>query len=130
VSLSVPSTLQDQARRGAVEPADFVAVVRDSLPYAYGLVAGLAGELGRDERELVDNLVPPPDEEARGQLLRALASDAIRGALEDHFGVRLAFQNCHRVAVFRPGAEATAAYRTFTSIRAQVLNQHPELVNC
>jgi hypothetical protein len=130
MSLSVPSAMQNQAERGAVEPADFVAVVRDSLPYAYGLVAGLAGELRRDERELVDNLVPPPDEEARGQLLRALASDAIRGALEGHFGVRLAFQNCHRVAVFRPGAEDTAAYRTFTSIRAQVLNQHPELVNC
>ena len=38
------------------------------------------------------------------QLLRALASDAIRGALERHFGVVLAFQNCHRVAAFAPAA--------------------------
>ena len=130
MSLSVPTAVQEQAERGAVRPEDFVAVVRDSLPYAYGLVAGLAGELTGSDREFVDNLVPPPDEEARGQLLRALASDAIRGSLEDHFGVRLAFQNCHRVAAFRPGAEETAAYRTFTSVRAQILNQRPERVNC
>jgi nucleotide-binding universal stress UspA family protein len=53
-----------------------------------------------------------------------------RGALERHFGVRLAFQNCHRVAAFRPGAADGAAYREFTSVRAQLLYQSPELVNC
>jgi NucS shadow ORF len=35
--------------------------------------------------------VPPPSEQHRGQLLRALASNAIRGALERHFGIVLAF---------------------------------------
>lgn len=130
MSLSVPTALQEQAERGSVSPDEFVAVVRDSLPYAYGLVARLAGELTGSDREFVDNQVPPPTEQARGELLRALSSDAIRGALEGHFGVRLAFQNCHRLATFRPGAEGTAAYRAFTSIRAQVLNQSPELVNC
>jgi hypothetical protein len=59
-----------------------------------------------------------------------MASDAMRATVERHYGVRLAFQNCHRVAVFRPGAEDGAAYRAFTSIRAQLLNQRPELVNC
>lgn len=34
--------------------------------------------------------MPPPSEKERGQLLRALANDSIRGALERHFGVRLA----------------------------------------
>jgi len=33
------------------------------------------------------NLVPPPDEQARGQLLRLLASDAMRGALERPHGI-------------------------------------------
>jgi hypothetical protein len=66
----------------------------------------------------------------RGQLLRALASDAIRGGLERHFGVRLAFQNCHRVAAFRPAAVHGPAYRRFVSARAQLLNQRPELRNC
>ena len=52
----------------------------------------------------------------------------MRAAVERHFGVRLAFQNCHRVAVFRP--EASAALAEFTSARAQLLNQRPDLVNC
>ncbi|GAA0349895.1 hypothetical protein GCM10010151_44500 [Actinoallomurus spadix] len=52
----------------------------------------------------------------------------MRTALENHFGVRLAFQNCHRVAVFRPGADR--AYRQFITARAQILNQKPELVDC
>jgi hypothetical protein len=130
MSLAVPSALREQAERGPVDDAAFVACVRASLPYAYDTVARLAGELPGSDREFVDNLVPPPDEAARGQLLRALSSDAIRGALERHFGVTLAFQNCHRVAVFRPGAGDSPAYREFTSLRAQVLNQRPELVNC
>ena len=130
MSLSVSPALQEQAERGSVQADDFVACVRESLPYAYGMVAELAGELSRSDREFVDNLVPPPDEQARGELLRALASDAIRGALERHFDVRLAFQNCHRVAVFRPDATGTGTYRDFVSVRSQVLNQSPELVNC
>jgi NucS shadow ORF len=77
---------------------------------------------------LSDNQVPPPDEATRGQLLRMMASDAMRGAVERYFGVRLAFQNCHRVAVFRPGADQALA--EFTTARAQILNQSPELTNC
>jgi hypothetical protein len=57
-----------------------------------------------------------------------MASDAMRAAAERHFGVRLAFQNCHRAAVFRP--EATRALAEFTTARAQLLNQSPGLVNC
>ena len=130
MSLTVSTDLQERAERGEVSGEDFVACVRDSLPYAYAMIAGLAGELSASDREFVDNTVEPPDEQARGQLLRALSSDAIRGALQHHFRVQLAFQNCHRVAVFRPGSEASAAYREFVSVRSQLLNQTPELVNC
>lgn len=35
------------------------------------------------------------------KLLRLLASDAMRAAVERHYRVRLAFRNCHRAAVFR-----------------------------
>jgi hypothetical protein len=42
--------------------------------------------------------------------------------------VRLAFQNCHRAAVYRP--DATTALAEFTSARSQLLNQSPELRNC
>jgi len=70
----------------------------------------------------------PPDETARGQLLRVMASDAMRGAIERHFGVRQAFQNCRRATVFRPAAEA--ADQEFITARSQILNQRPELADC
>ena len=130
MSLDVSPQLLAQAEQGDIREEDFVATVRDSLPYAYRLIAGLAGDLQGSEREFADNLTPPPTEADRGQLLRALASDSIRGSLERHFGVTLAFQNCHRVAAFRPGAESGATYAKFTSTRSQILNQSPEFRDC
>jgi hypothetical protein len=129
MSLDVSPQLLEQARQGEVEDAAFVATVRDSLPYAYELVAGLVAELRAGDTGFADNQVPPPGEGERGQLLRALASDAIRGSLERHFAVRLAFQNCHRVAAFRPD-QPEAAYQGFISPRSQLLNQSPALRNC
>jgi hypothetical protein len=128
MSLTVPSALLDAAERGDVPDAEFVECVRTSLPYAWQVVADVAGRLHDDGTEMADHAVPPPSEAHRGQLLRALASDAIRGSLERHFGVRLAFQNCHRVAAFPPSA--VDGLRRFTSPRAQLLNQSPELVDC
>src|SRR5487761_1561533 len=128
MSLAVPADLLEQAQRGEVEDAAFLDCVRTSLPYAWDVLTGLIADLGTGAAEFADNLVPPPDEAARGQLLRLMASDAIRAAIERHFGVRLAFQNCHRAAAFRPAA--TAALAEFTSARSQLLNQSPELVDC
>jgi hypothetical protein len=129
MSLDVPTRLIADAQRGQITDAEFVAVVRESLPYAWQVINSAADDL-EPGREFGEHAVPPPDEQARGQLLRALASDSIRGALERHLNVRLAFQNCHRVAAFRPEAVGGATYREFTSPRAQVLNQTPELRNC
>jgi hypothetical protein len=129
MSLTVSADLIDQAHRGDVADEAFVGCIRESLPYAWSVISQLAGQLEADGGQFADNQVPPPDEAARGELLRVLASDAMRGALERHFGVRLAFQNCHRVAVFGPGAPGQL-YREFISPRAQILNQKPELVNC
>jgi hypothetical protein len=128
MSLTVPADLLDQARLGDVDDAAFIACIQASLPYAWQLVSDLAGELHATGAVRADNRVPPPDEAARGQLLRMMASDAMRAAAERHFGVRLAFQNCHRAAVFRP--EAGQALAEFTTARAQLLNQSPELTNC
>ncbi|HKR49555.1 MAG TPA: SCO5389 family protein [Pseudonocardiaceae bacterium] len=131
MSLDVPPTMIEAARRGELDDAAFVAVVRDSLPYAWQVISQVVGDLAMDTwAEFADHAVPPPDEAARGQLLRALASDAIRGALQRHFGVQLAFQNCHRVAAFRPEAVSGETYRRFVSARDQVLNQTPELRDC
>jgi hypothetical protein len=128
MSLTVPAGLLEQARLGEVDDAEFLDCVRTSLPYAWEVVTGLIAGLGAGSADFADNQVPPPDEAARGQLLRLMASDAMRAAVERHFGVRLAFQNCHRAAAFRP--EADAALAAFTSARAQLLNQRPELLNC
>ncbi|MEW9550109.1 SCO5389 family protein [Nonomuraea sp. NPDC050783] len=128
MSLTVPNDLLDQARAGDVDDTAFLACVRDSLPYAWSLISELVRQREHSGAEFADNQVPPPSEQARGELLRCLASDSMRGALERHFGVRLAFQNCHRVAVFDPAA--TKALADFVTPRAQLLNQSPELVDC
>jgi len=129
MSLTVPATLLEQARQGEIQQNDFLACIKDSLPYAWHLIEELAGRLTQSQARFVDNQVPPPDEQARGQLLRLLSSDAMRGAIEEHFGVKLAFQNCHRVALFRRDS-LDQTYQEFISPRSQILNQKPELVDC
>ena len=130
MSLDVSPKLLAAAEQGDIREEDFVDTVRTSLPYAYDLIAGLATQLKGGIAEFTDNQTPPPSEQERGQLLRALASDAIRGSLERHFGVALAFQNCHRVAAFRPESVTGETYARFTSVRSQVLNQSPEFRDC
>jgi hypothetical protein len=128
MSLTVPVDLLEQAERGPVTDAEFVACVRDSLPYAWEVVSTVAAESARCG--FAEHGTPPPSQTERGQLLRALASDAVRGGLERHFGITLAFQNCHRVAAFHPSAVDSDRYRAFVSPRGQLLNQSPELRNC
>ena len=128
MSLAVPADLLSRAQRGEVDDAAFLNCVRTSLPYAWDVITGLVKDLEAGGGEFADNQVPPPDEASRGQLLRLMASDAMRAAVERHYGVRLAFQNCHRAAVFRPSA--TAAIAAFRSPRAQLLNQRPGLADC
>ncbi|HEX3782815.1 MAG TPA: SCO5389 family protein [Pseudonocardiaceae bacterium] len=128
MSLKVPAALLDRAKAGEVSNDEFIACVRDSLPYAWSVVSSVATELAETGGPFADNQTPPPDEAARGELLRLVASDAMRTAVEAHFNVRLAFQNCHRLAMFAPGADAE--YQEFVTPRSQLLNQKPELVNC
>jgi hypothetical protein len=128
MSLTVSPQLLQQARRDEIDDASFIACVRDSLPYAWKVVTSLVGDLRAGDADFADNQTPPPDEAARGQLLRMMASDAMRAAIERHFGVRLAFQNCHRAAAFRP--DAHQAHAEFVTAREQILNQKPELVDC
>jgi hypothetical protein len=130
MSLDVSPKLLAEAEHGDIREEDFVDTVRTSLPYAYDLIASLAAELQVGQAEFADNQTPPPSEQERGQLLRALASDAIRGSLERHFGVSLAFQNCHRVAAFRPDSRGGETHARFTSTRSQLLNQSPEFRDC
>jgi hypothetical protein len=128
VSLTVPDSLLEQAKAGPIDDADFLACIRDSLPYAWSVVDGLAAELHERDVRSVQSTSIPPDEQAWGQLFRLVGSDAMRGVVQRHFGVRLAFQNCCKVGLFRDDAEAE--YQAFISPRAQILNQNPLLLNC
>src|SRR5262245_42752116 len=128
MSLKVSPALLDKAQRGPVSDDDFIACVRDSLPYAWSVVSEVAERLANGAEPFADNQQEPPDEASRGQLLRLVGSDAMRAAVERHFNVKLAFQNCHRLAMFDPAAHRE--YRDFISPRAQLLNQSPELLNC
>ena len=128
MSLTVPAALLEKAQEGTVDDEEFVACIRDSLPYAWSMVERLAKELEASDAPSAQNLEVPPDERAWGEVFRLVASDSMRGAVQRHFGVRLAFQNCCRVGLFRP--DATAEYEEFISPRAQLLNQKPELLNC
>lgn len=131
MSLDVPTLVLEAAHRGELDDPQFVAVVRDSLPYAWEVISAAAQDrVAHPQAPFGEHEVAPPSERQRGELLRALASDAIRGALERHFGVVLAFQNCHRVAAFAPEAVDSPIYREFISPRGQVLNQSPELRDC
>jgi hypothetical protein len=130
MSLSVPTAVLERAQAGAVDEAEFVGVVRDSLPYAWSVVNAAVEAQRLSPGGVGEHEVPPPSEAERGQLLRALASDAIRGGLQRHFGVVLAFQNCHRVAAFAPSLVDSERYRAFVSPRGQLLNQSPELRDC
>lgn len=128
MSLTVPPALLERAQQGPVSDEEFVGCIRESLPYAWGMVERLAKELEATGAPSAQNLEVPPDEASWGEVFRLVGSDAMRGAVQRHFGVRLAFQNCCKVGLFRP--EATAEYEAFVSPRAQLLNQRPELLNC
>ena len=121
MSLNVSPTLLATAERGSVSDEEFVACVRESLPYAWEVVSKVMTDLRSGDGDFADHEVPPPTESERGQLLRALASDAIRGGLERHFGAKLAFQNCHRVAAFSYNAVGDDRYRLCLRSHAGIL---------
>jgi len=128
VSLTVSADLLEKAKSGPVDLGDFVDCIKTSLPYAWSMVERLAKELDASGEASVQNLEVPPDDKAWGEVFRLVGSDAMRGAVQEYFGVRMAFQNCCKVGLFRP--DATEEYERFVSPRAQLLNQRPELLNC
>ena len=128
MSLSVSPELLAKAQAGKVEPGEFIECIAQSLPYAWAMVSRLATELDSGTVDSVQNTEVPATDEQWGQMFRMFSSDSMRNAIQEHFGVRLAFQNCCKPAVFRPGADE--AYARFVSPEAQLLNQDPTLLNC
>lgn len=128
VSLTVPASLLEKAQHGDVSDGEFVDCIRESLPYAWSMIDRLAKELAATGAPSAQNLEVPPDDASWGEVFRLVGSDAMRGAVQRHFGVRMAFQNCCKVGLFR--LDATEEYEAFISPRAQLLNQNLSLLNC
>ncbi len=119
----------EQARAGQLSRSSFIEIIRRSLPFAYEAVGLLAARLAVGERVAIEAPLHM-DDDHRSQLLRVFASDSMRRALQRHFGLRLAFQNCHYIAATKGRGRFSRQWRTFCSERAQVLAQRPELRDC
>jgi hypothetical protein len=128
MSLNVSSELLEKAQAGKVKNDEFIQCIAESLPFAWSMVTRLVEEMNSTGSESAQNTKVPETDEQWGQMFRMFSSDSMRNAIEQHFGVRLAFQNCCKPGVFR--RDATKAYERFVSPEAQLLNQNPALVNC
>lgn len=128
MSLNVSPALLEKAEAGTVTREEFIACIRQSLPLAWSMVERLVSQMRSEGTESAQNTNVPETDEQWGQMFRMFSSDSMRNAIEAHFGVRLAFQNCCKPAVFDPAA--TDAFHRFISPAAQLLNQNPILLNC
>lgn len=106
MSLTVPSDLLEKAQQGPVADDEFIDCIRVSLPYAWGMVERLANEMEATGSPSVQNLEVPPDDASWGEVFRLVGSDAMRGAVQRHYGVRLAFQNCCKVGYWKDALDA------------------------
>jgi hypothetical protein len=128
MSLTVRPEVVARAERGELSAEAFIDVVRTSLPYFYERVERLAHGVASGGVAVVND-TPSTDAEW-GELLRGFASDPIRAAMEEHFGVRLGFRNCCFTAATRLDDEPGADWRELFTATAQVLAQDPSLLNC
>ena len=128
MSLNVSPALLDKAEAGTVTGEEFISCIRQSLPFAWTMVDRLVTQMRSEASQTAQNTEVPQTDEQWGQMFRMFSSDSMRNAIEAHFGVRLAFQNCCKPAVFDPAAED--AFQRFISPAAQLLNQNPALRNC
>lgn len=130
MSLNVSETLIQRAAAGEADEKGFVESIQQSLPYAWGIVEQLSQSIHQGGDLWASHAIAPPSEQARAQLLRMVGGNAIRGAVERHFNVVLAFRNCHKLAAFRCDQLDSPAYFNFISVRSQILNQTPEFKDC
>ena len=130
MSLDVPAALLERAEAGEVSDDEFVECVRNSLPYAYEVVSRVAADLRSGTATFAETRFPRRTRPPAASCCAPWPRTPSAAALERHFGIKLAFQNCHRVAAFPLAEVGGETYTRFISTRAQLLNQSPELRNC
>jgi hypothetical protein len=138
MSLTVSPETTAHAQAGTLTSDAFYQGVKASLPFAVDVIHQLVHHADASEEDMAEFAPQSLSDHERGQLLRATASTAIRNALEEWFsghqhralGIRIAFKNCHNVAVFLDTEVGHEHFRQWTSAREQVLAQSPQLVDC
>ncbi len=127
MSLNVSEEDVQAAVDGRMTSDKFIDIIRESLPAAFSKVESVVARVKKGELFASDTPASM-DDESRGQLLRLFASTSMHRELENHYGVVLAFQNCHYIAAAIDADDPN--FRRFTSIEAQVMSQHPNLRDC
>lgn len=129
MSLDVSPKLLAEAESGAVREEDFVDTVRTSLPYAYDLIASLAGELKDGTAEFTDNQTLPRP--SRNAASCCAPSPATPSAAAWNATSTWNWPSRTATGGYVPArARGGETYGRFTSLRSQVLNQSPEFRDC
>lgn len=114
------------AQKGQLTAEQFINIIRRSLPYFWARVEQLAASLNSGAQVAYDDVTPINDEQHM-QLLQGAASDAIRHATQEYFGIVLAFRSSHCLAAADRSSQATLA--SFISMYGQVCCQRPALLD-
>lgn len=111
----------ETANEAQLEAALLEAFQRD-LPLGYKRVEALvAKQKANGDRAMMD--ADSKTDEAK-QFIRLLGADVPRRVLENHFGVKLAFYNCHK------GVAANDPKSLQITAREQILAQDPQFIDC
>lgn len=130
MTLSVLEPQVQRAADGKLNLAEFIDIIRQSLPLAYDTVERLAQGLEAGAGVVIEAPLHM-DAHLRDQLKSAFASTSMRTALERYFGIaELGFQLCHAVGAASIEGMRTERWHRFISMEWQILNQHPLLRDC
>lgn len=127
MSLNFEKSTVEAVKNGELEvtPEMIVKEVCNSLPEGGETIVSLCKKASKTGKLEVFN-PPSISDNLRGQILRIMASDAIRQSFENKYGINLAFRNCHAVGAAKEGS----LLKDFSSFKSQVLAQSPELRDC
>lgn len=98
------------------------------FPLGAEVIARVGRNASSPENEFYDYAPAHMDPNQRLQLLTVMAVEPYRKACEHFWGVKLAFQNCHRAGGGKDPSKEV--FRVFVSLTAQLMNQQPGMVDC
>lgn len=130
MSLNASAELIAKANSNTMSFEDFIECIKTSLPDAWSIVEKLATNIKSSSDDMQVDAPQHMEDSVRGQLLRMMASSSMHQAIEQYFGLKFEFQNCHNLAGFKPSVVGSKKYQEFISANAQILAQQPHLKDC